>query len=86
LVNPNEVYDRPKPNGNSGVRLCASYHRYPTSRPSEYCTWPLVPGHCAVVFAVTCDSDAGNVTGSLPDGFTSPNSSAAIAVPHCWPS
>lgn len=63
----------------------ASYHRYPTSRPSLYCTCPLVPGHCAAVFAGTSASDFGKVTGSLPDGLTSPKISAAIAVPISWP-
>src|SRR6266568_50663 len=53
--------------------------------PSEYCTVPLVPGHCAVVNAGTSARLFGNVTGRLPDGFTSPNSSAAMALPSCWP-
>jgi ROK family len=59
------------------------YQRYPTRMPSEYCTCPPVPGHCAAVLAGTCASDCGNVTGSLPDGFTSPKSTAAIAFPSC---
>jgi hypothetical protein len=40
--------------------------------PSEYCTIPPMPGQRAVVFAGTCDSEVGNVTGRWPDGFTSP--------------
>ncbi len=43
------------------------------------------PGHCAVVWAGTSARLAGKVTGSLPDGLVSPNSSAARAVPTPWP-
>src|SRR5205809_6489444 len=53
--------------------------------PSEYCTVSFCPGHCAAVWAGTSTSDAGNVTGSLPDGLTSPNSSEASALPYSWP-
>src|SRR5579862_3256455 len=53
--------------------------------PSEYCTVPPVPGHCAVVLAGTCDSDAGKVTVRCPDGSVPPNSTLAIAVPSSWP-
>src|ERR1700742_3098136 len=63
----------------------AWYHRYPTSMPSEYCTFPPVPGHCAVVAAGTSARLLGKLTGSLPDGFTSPNSTAAMALPSSWP-
>src|SRR5947208_889237 len=47
--------------------------------PSEYCTVPLVPGHWVAVDAGTSERLRGNVTGSLPDGLTSPHSSAAAA-------
>src|SRR3954447_15185121 len=53
--------------------------------PSEYWTVLFWPGHCAAVCAGTSPSEAGNVTGSLPDGLTSPNSSEAMAVPYSWP-
>src|ERR1700728_3191599 len=53
--------------------------------PSEYCTVPFSPGHCAVVDAGTSDSEVGNVTVRCPDGSVLPNSSDAIAVPSFWP-
>src|ERR1700761_2977982 len=53
--------------------------------PSEYCTVPFWPGHCAAVLAGTWASDAGNVTGRCPDGSAAPNSRDAIAVPSCCP-
>src|SRR5580698_4906809 len=53
--------------------------------PSEYCTVPFWPGHCAVVLAGTSDSEVGNVTVRCPDGSVLPNSSEAIAVPSSWP-
>ena len=84
-LNEKLVYDSPYPNGNSGVRPFASYQRYPTSTPSEYCTVPFSPGHWAAVDAGTWDNDAGNVTVKCPDGSAAPNSSAAIAVPSSWP-
>lgn len=46
---------------------------------------PSTPGHCSGVDAGTWPSDVGNVTGSLPDGATSPKSSDAIAWPASWP-
>src|SRR5207248_5165695 len=79
------VYDRPYPNGNSGAMPVASYHRYPTLSPSEYWTWLFAPGHCAGVCAGTSARLRGNVTGSLPDGLTSPNSTSAMALPSSWP-
>src|SRR4051812_26695876 len=65
--------------------FCASYQRYPTPTPSEYCTWPFAPGHCAAVCAGTSARLAGKVTGSLPDGSASPNRIAASALPTSWP-
>src|ERR1700693_3371362 len=53
--------------------------------PSEYCTVPFWPGHCAAVDAGTWDSEVGNVTVRWPDGSELPNSSDAIAVPSSWP-
>src|ERR1700735_1721083 len=53
--------------------------------PSEYCTVPFCPGHCAVVLAGTWDSEVGKVTGRWPDGSAVPKSSAAMAVPSSWP-
>src|ERR1039457_2886113 len=53
--------------------------------PSEYCTVPFWPVHCAAVDAGTWDSEVGNVTVRWPDGSELPNSSAAIAVPSSWP-
>src|SRR5919108_4867209 len=55
------------------------------SGPSEYWTWPPVPGQRAGSADSGWLSDAGNVTGSLPPGSTSPNSTDAIAVPSSWP-
>ena len=45
----------------------ASYHRYPTFKPSEYSTFPFKPGHCATVAAGTSAPLDGKFTGSLPD-------------------
>src|SRR5258708_13839392 len=53
--------------------------------PSEYCTLPPVPGHCAVVLAGTCDREAGKVTVRCPDGSVPPYRTLAIAVPSPWP-
>src|SRR6478672_10708625 len=58
--------------------------------PSEYaaCGTPLLsltPGYCDWVLVGRSACDFGNVCGSLPDGFTSPNRSAAIALPSSWP-
>src|SRR5215472_1146442 len=63
----------------------ASYHRYPTSMPSEYCTSVPLPGNCAVVEAGTWLSDVGNVTGRCPLGSVWPNSTLASEVPLVWP-
>ncbi len=46
---------------------------------------PFVPGHCADVFAGTCDREVGKVTGRWPEGLESPNSREAMAVPSPWP-
>jgi hypothetical protein len=62
-----------------------SYQRYPTCRPSEYCTCPFCPGHRAAVFAGTSARDCGKVTGSFPEKFASPYSSAAMALPSSCP-
>src|SRR3954454_7738678 len=45
----------------------------------------FTPGYwvCVLVGGSACDF--GNVCGSLADGFTSPNRSAAIALPSSWP-
>src|SRR2546423_15161522 len=58
--------------------------------PSGYaaCGPPLLsftPGYCDCVFVGRSAWDFGNVWGSFPDGFTSPNRSAAIALPSSWP-
>src|ERR1700685_3627438 len=53
--------------------------------PSEYSTFPPVPGHCAVVDAGTCDREVGNVTVRCPDGSVLPYRTLAIAVPSSWP-
>ncbi len=66
------VYESPYPNGKSGSLFFASYQRYPTWTPSEYCTVPFWPGHWAVVAAGTSARDFGKVTGSLPEKLTSP--------------
>src|SRR6188508_147406 len=63
----------------------ASYQRYPTSTPSEYCTVEPFPGNWAVVEAGTWLSEAGNVTGRCPPGSVWPNSTLASAVPLVWP-
>src|SRR5581483_1659496 len=63
----------------------ASYQRYPTSTPSEYCTVEPFPGNWAVVEAGTWLSAAGNVTGRWPPGSVRPNSTLASAVPLAWP-
>src|SRR6478735_7148985 len=68
----------PNPNGNSGVTSLASYQRYPTSTPSEYCTVEPFPGNWAV-------GEAGKVTGRCPPGLVWPNSTLASAVPLVWP-
>src|SRR6202035_1501322 len=81
----NCVYDSPNPNGNSGVTPRASYQRYPTSMPSEYCTVEPFPGNWAVVEAGTWLSDDGNVTGRCPPGSVWPNSTLASDVPLVCP-
>ena len=43
------------------------------------------PGYCCGVFVGVSASDFGNVIGSLADGFTSPQRSAASAGPNCSP-
>src|SRR5579862_5915954 len=53
--------------------------------PSEYCTWPLVPGNWLGVDAGTCERSAGKVTGRWPPGSVWPNSTAASAVPLLSP-
>src|ERR1700761_7923758 len=53
--------------------------------PSEYVEWLSTPGYCAGVFSGPSDSSTGNVTGSLPDGFTSPNSRSLTTWPSSWP-
>src|ERR1700739_2125093 len=53
--------------------------------PSEYCTWPLVPGNWLGVDAGTCERSAGKVTGRWPPGSVLPNSTAASAVPLLSP-
>src|SRR5277367_1639211 len=53
--------------------------------PSEYCTVPFSPGHCAVVLAGTWESEVGKVTGRWPDGLVLPNRTDAIAAPSSWP-
>src|SRR6266568_2668541 len=63
----------------------ASYQRYPTSRPSEYCTVEPFPGNWAVVEAGTWLSEAGKVTGRCPPGSVWPNSTLASEVPLVWP-
>src|SRR3954464_5520875 len=45
----------------------------------------FTPGYCDCVLVGRSDCDLGNVCGSLPQGLTSPNRSAAIAVPSAWP-
>src|SRR3954466_2470702 len=45
----------------------------------------FTPGYWAWVFVGRSACDFGNVCGSLADGFTSPNRSAAIALPSSWP-
>src|ERR1700722_20147876 len=62
-----------------------SYQRYPTSRPSEYCTVVPSPGNWAVVEAGTWARLTGNVTGRWPLGSVRPNSTLARAVPLFWP-
>src|SRR5690348_15690190 len=63
----------------------ASYQRYPTFTPSEYCTVEPFPGNWAVVEAGTWLSEAGNVTGRCPPGSVWPNSTLASAVPLSCP-
>src|SRR5579859_2216073 len=63
----------------------ASYQRYPTSTPSEYCTVEPFPGNWAVVEAGTWLSAAGKVTGRCPPGSVRPNSTLASEVPLVWP-
>src|SRR5579862_1529274 len=53
--------------------------------PSEYCTWPPVPGNWLAVDAGTCDRPAGKVTGRWPPGSVPPNSTEASAVPLLSP-
>src|SRR6266851_9680189 len=53
--------------------------------PSEYSTWPPVPGNSLGLDAGTCDRSVGNVTGRWPLGSTWPNSTAASAVPLLSP-
>src|SRR5579862_2043020 len=53
--------------------------------PSEYCTWPLVPGNWLGVDAGTCERSAWKVTGRWPPGSVWPNSTAASAVPLLSP-
>src|SRR3984957_17508482 len=53
--------------------------------PSEYCTVPPVPGHCAAAAAGTWDSEVGKGTVRCPDGLAWPNSSAAMAGLSCRP-
>src|SRR5882757_1123135 len=55
------------------------------SRPSEYTATPSTPGYCRGVLAGTSPAAAGNEMGSLPDGLTSPNSTAATALPSSSP-
>src|SRR4051794_11549599 len=45
----------------------------------------LTPGKRIGLVSGPWASVAGNVAGRRPDGLTSPNSSAAIASPFCWP-
>src|SRR5436305_14816701 len=47
--------------------------------------WSLTPGHCFAERIGVSESFFGNVNGNLPDGSTSPNSSAAAALPSCSP-
>src|SRR5690348_3125381 len=53
--------------------------------PSEYCTWPPVPGNWLGLDAGTWDRPTGNVTGRWPDGSVWPNSTLASAVPLLSP-
>src|SRR5215475_3454072 len=53
--------------------------------PSEYCTWPPVPGNWLGLAAGTWDRSVGNVTGRCPLGSTVPNSTFASAVPLLSP-
>src|ERR1700693_771859 len=43
------------------------------------------PGYCAGVLAGRSDSCNGKVSGSFPDGLTSPKSTAATALPSSSP-
>src|SRR5258708_32972397 len=53
--------------------------------PSEYSTWPPVPGNSLGLEAGTWDRSVGNVTGRWPPGSTWPNSTAASALPLLSP-
>src|SRR5258706_2584609 len=53
--------------------------------PSEYSTWPPVPGNSPGLEAGTWDRSVGKVTGRWPLGSTWPNSTAASAVPLLSP-
>src|ERR1700689_255352 len=53
--------------------------------PSEYCTWPSVPGNWLRLDAGTSARSVGKVTGRCPLGSTWPNSTAASAVPLLSP-
>src|SRR6476620_6778837 len=68
----------------------ASYHRYPTFRPSVYspvCA-PLTtsPGNCFVeALSRKPFPTNGYVKGDLPDGLTLPNSTSATMLPSSCP-
>src|SRR6201993_3026704 len=53
--------------------------------PSEYSTWPPVPGNSLGLDAGTWDRSTGKVTGRWPDGSVWPNSTLASAVPLLSP-
>jgi hypothetical protein len=63
----------------------ALYARYPMFTPSEMVAVRSMPGNDATSEVGVALSLVAKVTGSLPEGFTSPKSTEAMALPCSCP-